>query len=395
MSAMFQRDTKLFFRCLTSALLLSLILGSVCALAAGAVIYRSGQVYTKAKVAVIDQEDSVFSRILIGMAAGTDALSDLIETQVMKEDEAMEALRGGNCVAVVLLPAGFVGDMLSGTAGEGVIYLSDGAATQATVVESVARFGEQLLLAGQAGVFAGESLLRDTEDDVALDAALDRSNGALVEEAMNASERYFHTEIVETGMSATAYYGMCWLTLLLFMVSLFFVPLLTADTHPALLRRLDALGVGLPRFMGWKLLWLTLFRLLVALGVLLTFGGRFGLTGGHPFGGVTVLSLVVSACFITLAGTAVTFALGDGVTANVILGMGGLFLVGGLVPARVLPSWVVTVGTLTPFGTALELMKPAFGEGCSLVGGLLAVVYSVVAVALVGWKRNRMVRGDH
>ncbi len=391
--AMLRRDGRLFLRCLASGIVLFLLLGTGCVLAAGAVIHRSASVYTPVRVAVIDHEDSVFSRILIGFAAGTEEVSRLLSCEIMEESDAMDALLRGDAAAVVELPSGFLSDMTSGTRGEGVIILSDGAKRHGEVVRSIAKFGEELLLAGQAGVFAGEELLRASGDPSVVDEFLDRSNAALLNEAMGASERYFRMEILDyhdTGMSSSAYFGMCWLTLLLFLVSLLFIPLFTRDTKPTVLRRLCAEGVRKVRFMGWKLVFPALFRLLLAFGVLF-FLGRWLDVGLTPLG---IAGMTAAVCFVTLFGTAASFAMGDGVTMNVLFGFGGLFLCGGLVPRQVLPHWVTALGDLTPFGTALELMKPAFGGEASPVSLLFAIGYGVLAAWLMGRRLERRMMGE-
>ncbi len=390
---MLGRDSKLFLRCLAAASLLMLLLASVCALAAGGAMMNRGDVFAPVEIALIDYEDSVISRILIGMVMSSDYLSDVLSVKSMDEADAIDSLSRGDCAAVIVLPEGFLDNIFYGKESEATIYLSRSAASQASVVEAVAGFGERLLLAGQAGVFAGENVLRDHELSYEIREQFNNdSNLQLVEEAMGTTKRYFRVEVLDyldTGLSTASYYGLCWLTLLLMLISLFFAPMLRRDCTPEMLRRLRTLGVGHLRFMQWKLILPALFRLLI---VALT----FALAGEYlqvTWSTASVVSAIVSVCFITAVGTAITMCLGDGITANVIFGIGGMVLSGGLIPRQLLPEAVRLVGDLSPFGVAVNLMKPAFGGGVSIAVIFSAVIYTLVAILLIRFKLNRTLVG--
>ena len=349
----------------------------------------SGEVYTPIEVALIDYEDSVISRILIGMVKGSDYISNVLSVKNMDEDDAMEALRRGECAAVIVLPEGFLDNIFYGRESEASIYLSKSAAAQSTVVEAIANFGERLILAGQAGVFAGENVL--LEHEVSYDIREEFNNSSnlkLIDEAMGATSRYFHVEVVgyvDTGMSTSSYYALCWLTLLLMLTSLFFAPMLQCDCTKEMLCRLHTLGIGNFKFMVWKTVLPAVFRLVIAL-LVFAFAGEFlGITW-NPIG---VIFAFISVCYISIIGGAITMCLGDGITANVIFGIGGMVLVGGLIPRQLLPEVLCKIGDMTPFGVAAGLMKPMFSAGVSLISLILGVVYTVLAVLIIGRTLNK------
>lgn len=390
---MLGRDSKLFLRCLAAASLLMLLLASVCALAAGGAMMNRGDVFAPVEIALIDYEDSVISRILIGMVMGSDYLSDVLSVKSMDEADAMDSLSRGDCAAVIILPEGFLDNIFYGRESAATIYLSRSAASQADVVEAVARFGERLLLAGQAGVFAGENVLREHEIDYELREQFNNdSNLRLIEEAMGTTKRYFRVEVLDyldTGLSTASHYGLCWLTLLLMLISLFFAPMLQRDCTPEMLRRLRTLGVGHLRFMQWKLILPALFRLLIVTLAFVVAGEYLQIT----WSGAGVISVIVSVCFITMVGTAITMCMGDGITANVIFGIGGMVLSGGLIPRQLLPEALRLIGDLSPFGVAANLMKPAFGGGVSIAVIFSAVIYTLGAILLIQFKLNRTLVG--
>ena len=73
-----------------------------------------GDVFAPVEIALIDYEDSVISRILIGMVMGSDYLSDVLSVKSMDEADAMDSLSRGDCAAVIILPEGFLDNIFYG-----------------------------------------------------------------------------------------------------------------------------------------------------------------------------------------------------------------------------------------------------------------------------------------
>lgn len=341
------------------------------------------EAYSPVEIAIIDHEDSVISRILIGMVMGSDYLSDVLSVENMNEDEAMDALSRGDCAAVIVLPEGFLDNIFYGKESEATIYLSKSTASQATVIEAVAKFGERLILAGQAGVFAGENVLREHEVAYEIRAEFNtNSNIALVEEAMGTMKRYFRVETLgylDTGMSTSSYYVLCSIVLLLMLISLFFAPMLQRDCNSEMLRRLRAIGIGNIKFMQWKIALPALFRLILAIVAFVFLGYYLPIT----WSAAGVIFVIISVCFISIVGCAISMCLGDGITANVIFSLGGIILVGGIIPRQLLPEVLCKIGDLTPFGVAVGLMKPMFGASISPVTIVFGVIYTAFAILLI------------
>ncbi len=380
---MFRRDFKLFIKCILSASVILLVLAAVSAVAAGAVIHGVGDVYTPIKVAVCDNEDSVYSRILINAVKKVDYISDLLDVEKMDADEAEAAIARGECSAAIILPDGFIDDVLSGRVSGGRIIVSSELSAHSEIVAAVAGYGEEILGAGQFGTFTGLDLIKlhGLSSDVRRDY-LDRVNIALLEEAIGARERYFSLEILEyydTGMSMTAYYVLCWLILFLFLCSVFFVPLYTTDINRSMLNRLRSVGVGYGRFFLPKLMYTFFFRFLILLSV-------FAVTGellGTEIGFDSVLYGLITSLYITVIGMAITVTVGDGITGNIIVAVGGMLFCGGIVPRQMLPKAILAVGDASPFGAAKALFAPAFGADADAFGIALAVFYASVAVYLI------------
>ena len=239
---MLKRDFPLFLRCLGASALLLILLVSVSAGVAAVMIRATNAESDKIQVAIVDNEDSVLSRILIQTVGDTEYIRSLIEVGTMEEDEAHRAIREGQCAAAVFLPKNFVNDMAHGVQSAGRVYLSPMLAAQGDIIASTLRFGERILVAGQYGVFAGERLLRKyAADSAARDTFLTLSNTGLLGTAISGSSTYFTNEILyhgSKGISTDVCFSLGALTSLLFLISLFFTPLFLQDYNRGTLCRL-------------------------------------------------------------------------------------------------------------------------------------------------------------
>ena len=391
---MFRRDCRLFLRCLLLSLAILCAAGLTGAGAAGLLV-REGNLYQPVRIAVVDREDSVTSRILVRTVRNLEAFAAVLDAEVMTEEDADLAFRTGQAAAVVILPERFVSDILSGTEGSGVIRLSPALARQSEIVEAAAKFGETLLAAGQYGVFSGELLLdeEDAPSDVR-DRYLDLVNRVLLDEGMNVSDTYLRVEEADfggAGLDAEGHYVLCWTALVLFLTILAFIPLYRTDASPELMRRMAVLGVGPGRFLGGKLVLPFLFRFVLTLAAL----GILSAAGLIPaFGGRTILAALTLSLWMALVGACLSLCFGGGVAAVCALAGGGLILCGGVIPRPVLPSWLLALGDLTPYGAARGLLLPAFSAEAGWGGLIPALIWAILAAVLLRLRWDALMSGE-
>ena len=389
---MFKRDLKLFVKCLAAAAVMTMILALVCTLAAGAMILESDSSST-INVAVVDNEDSAVSRILINAVAKTDYLSGLLTAKSMSEDAAMESLSCGDSAAAIILYDGFIDDIMDGSSAGGRVYLSERAAAQGEIIGSSVKFGEYLLAAGQYGVFAGSRLLREhgVDDETRL-GYVARMNTRLLSEALAANDKYFTFEELDfdgTGLTTADYYITCALTLLLFLSVLFFIPLLTRDCTREMLTRLRVYGIDSVRFMAGKLFLLFAMRIVLLAASLAV----LGMAAGYAVDASAAIYALACCAYITLVSSCLTMCFGDGITPNVICAMLGMFLCGGLVPRQLLPDIASALGDITPFGAARSLLAPIFGAPINTISIVFALIYAAAAVYLIRARLERILCG--
>ena len=382
---MLRRDGRLFRRGVIPALVLSLLLAAVIVAAYYSVLKSAAEGSARAKLVLVDQEDSLYSRIAIATVEAQSYIDSLLEIDSAdSEEEALDLLARGECAAVIILPEGYLNDIMVGREARGRTILSEAAAASADTVASVALFGERLLAAGQYGVFAGQQLIwahglsKDFEEHFLI-----QSNTGLMNAALSLYDEAFTVQISPydgTSLSLSAYYAVAWLVLFFTLSGLFFMNLYLTDNRPDMLTRLYALGVSPGRFFAGKWLWPSLFHSVFA-AALLFFLSRFMPLSLNPGSillflcGLLFLSLLSASLSVMLADRGQSFGL------LTFLAAAGLFLAGGLIPRSMLSRGLTAAGRFWPSGLAAAFFSPLFGGRADWPGIAAAAVLSALLYA--------------
>ena len=97
---------------------------------------------------------------------------------------------------------------------------------------------------------------------------------------------------------------------------------------------------------------------------------------------------------MAVTGACLALCFGGGVAAVCALAGGGLILCGGVIPRPVLPSWLLALGDLTPYGAARGLLLPAFSTETGWGGVFIALVWSAAGVLLLKLRWDALIRGE-
>jgi len=395
---MLKRDLRLFLRGLGPALILTCLLG-ICCVVAGLAASKGAERQTEpVKVALVDNEDSVLSRMGISMVTDQSYMSSLMEiAQVTDLDEALKGMEDGTYEAVISLPAGYMEDIMHGVSCTGTIYISDKLTGEAELIEAISDFGARLLTAGQLGVFAGERVIAENELGEEIHAQfLDATNSKLITFALDAYDTVFTFEVLpygDTGISMVQYYGVCWVALLLFVVGLFFPQLYITDCKCSIYARLKTYGMNRFEFMNGKVLYPTLFRFALCMGLLFgisSSGIVFWETDAFSINNILVMAAISLYVSILTSNLAVSLSKKGGWSVAILsLSAVCLFMAGGLVPRTMLPEILPKLAMYTPFGpvmTALIMMLGGNGD----INKALCVsgVYMMVSI-IMAWKLLR------
>ena len=372
---MLKRDGRLFLRGLIPALVLTILLLVACAFAAVTAAKGAVAETEAVKVALVDNEDSVLSRISITMVSGQSYMSSLMKIEQTDYDSAIKGIADGRYSAAVILPEDYMTNIMHGVKTSGQIIVTDAVESDAEILKAISDFGSRLLAAGQYGVFAGERIIAEDglPDDVRA-YFLENSNTGLINFALNAYDMLFSFKELpysNTDVSLTFYYAACWITLLLFVCGLFFPDLYTADCRGSIYARLRTRYVNRFDFLFGKLLYPFLFRAAICIPFIFLFGIK------------SYVMALLAAFFITLMTGCVAVSLSKrGGWVVSILGFSAvfLFMAGGMVPRTMLPEMLPKIAAYTPYGAALQLITASLGGSFSTTPVIICAIYSVAAL---------------
>jgi len=376
---MLKRDMRLFCRCLLVAVLFVLTLGAIGVGTVAAVGSGGSDAFKPPEVEVVDKENSLLSRMVIGFVENSDYVAPLFRVNSMKEKEALRRFAEGSCSAVILLPEGFVEDISYGRTSHGKILLSESLGAYSYVVESAACFGEKMLAAGQYGVFVGEELIRDYgRSSQEHEHFLIAVNSRLLKEALGANENYFDiitAEYQNTALSPEQYYLTAWLAFVLSLVGLFFWKLYRTDLNRSMVTRLLSYGVKEWQFVVGKIAYPFLFQL----GMLVLVGGFVDQRSDLVLSIKTVASVLLALVLTSGLSYALAVNMKNELMISASLSFCGLLLCGGVIPRPLLPDLFCLLGDLSPVGVIRALLSPCLaGES-----GILVYVYALVYLGLI------------
>lgn len=390
---MLKRDLQLFVRCLVAALVFALFLG-VIAYGAVTAVSRGGTERAQLpEIAVVDKENSMLSRMLIGFVENSEFAAPLFRVTKAKEKEAMRRFAEGSCSAVIVLPENFLEDISYGREAGGQIYLSETVGTYANVVASAAKFGEKMLAAGQYGVFSGEHLLRDygrTNEEH--EQYLMAVNAKLLNEVLESNTNYYEivlTDYDNTSLDVVSDYLTAWLAFVLVLGGLFFHKLYKMDLNASVYARLAAYGVSAGIFSAGKIGFPFVFQTCLSVVVVLLTKGycKITLTPG------SVCALFLALLLASFLAFAFAVCMKNEVILTTAVAFVGLLLCGGVIPRPTLPAFCRIIGDLSPLGAVRTLVSPMFGAGVDIRAVLVAVGYLLLFVWMIGRGLNRLKTG--
>lgn len=381
--ALLGRELRLFLKEVPAALLMAVLLGLFCALAASALSRGAESGYTLAPVAVVDADGSFASSLGISIIAGQEFAAPL---EIVKTDpeDAQAGLESGRFSAALFLPSGFADDILGGVESHARLVLSDGIPVHADVIRLLCDFGQELLRTGQYGVFAGEQLVLDAAPELH-GAYLKKSNALFLSKALSDPEiQRVGVPFAGTGLDTLDWY------LALYAMAFFLLLGLgcgfpARDLETPLLRRLTAMGIGSGPLLLTRLAVLLGFYLVLAAAGLILTGLKCSLLG----------YITLFAALLTLAtvGMALTVCLPRDKAVAAMTAMAGcnLFLSGGILPRMELPRILTMIGDLLPLGAAARAIAPALGGRVSPLHIALCLFWCALSWAAMELRlyRNR------
>lgn len=346
----FKRAMKRLPHMAAGAAVLMAMLGII-AFAASRILYGE-TVLGRISVGVVLPKEDTMAQMAVRMLGSLDSVDSLCDFVFMEEEEAEEAFETGQVMGIMQVPEGMVEGIMDGSNPPVSILLAAGG-LESVVFRELTLAGARTLGAAQAGIYAGNQLLKAAgwqeqipklEEDlnkIYLSYSLPRAN-------------YFRRELVQASgdVDSLPFYGVSALVLFLLLEVIPVSGYLTGESC-CLEQKLKLLGVG-P-------LWLRFAKtaglglLLMASGLIFC-GGAWGL-GLFHFSWAALLSL----CFMCILAASMSLFFYECTkslmglvmfltSASMIL----LFLSGGMVPSIFLPQGIRRISAFLPTTRMLE-----------------------------------------
>lgn len=334
-------------------------------------------------------EELSLAQTMAGYLSAMEDMASYCTFSAADPDQAQVMLDRGEATAVIALPQGFLGDVLSGVNTPPTLITGTGRPLESWLAGWLGESAAGLLTSAQAGIYAVLALydgLEDpalTRDEVTWGINLQYISAVLNRQAL------FSTETVRaTGaLSVGDHYALGTLVCLLLLSAPLFCPLFRGGDLDAFLRRSRAAGVPipLPGALALALTWGVYTLLFWGAG-----GAMIHLLGGSFW----AAALPAACCGLAAAGLAgVCAVISPGQTGAclICLGLtGGAALAAGcLLPPALLPAPVRALGAWSPVGWMRQALAAPLGYPSSPLWPLWLAGLGLCLAALGGYFLRR------
>ena len=312
-------------------------------------------------VVTAPEEEMELARTMAGYLSAMEDVALYCDFVAAGPNQAREMLERGEATAVIALPQGFLGDVLSGENTPPALITGEGRPLESWLAGWLGESAAGLLTTAQAGIYAVLDLydsLDDpslTRDEVTWGINLQYIGAVLDRQSL------FRTETVRSTGALTVgdHYALGTLVCLLLLSAPLFYPLFGGGDLERFLRRTRAAGIH-PALPGAVAL------VLAFLGYLLLFWGAGGGLIRALGGGFLAAALPAVCCALLGAGLAgVCAALAPSQTGACLLCLGltgaGALSAGCLLPPALLPAPLRALGEWSPVGWMRQALAVPLG----------------------------------
>jgi len=341
-------------------------------------------------VIIVDEDDNLVSRTFYSALNQIDDHERLFSFIKMKQPAAMARLREDeDVVAVIVIPQGFVDDLLYGRNTPFSVTYNSAAPLRAGLVRQFVEALTEMFAAAQKTVYASLDYVREYGSDEAYDAAFQQVNMRLLSLAME-RQRLVESQTVSVlgPVNIFTHYGISAGVFVMLLGGLLLIDVLQKNGSQDLFLRLRQMGAGAWKVTGGILFALFLYYLAIALPVGLCLSLGTGLLGVYTLAGIALTAL--AGAVIALA---VAVWLSRSLWSNVFLLLYALlclFLSGGILPSPYLPDGAQAAGRWTAHYWLVELFE---GQGSwRSIAAVIALCAAWVLFAWLGVQRKGRAR---
>ena len=348
-------------------------------------------------VAVVLPEEDPLAGKAMRMVESLESVKSLCDFQEMSRDKAEAELEKGSIYAALLIPGGFVQDIMDGTNTPVTVVFPEQSRTESLIFEELTSAGARTLGAAQAGIYSGDEYLIKNGRKNEIPTFEEEMNRLYLSANLSRKDYFKRIQISGTGdISVSGFYATsaCVLVLLFSVLSVseYLIP-----WNQGMRECLDAAGIG-----PWK----RVAARVTGLGVLffvVTIGGAMiavwknwtWISIDSPLDFLRMTAwLFLTDMSIAAFGNGI-FQQGDGLSGGVlwlfVVTVTIHFLAGGFLPVVFLPEKLRAISWWMPTKIFMNAFQAFVADHFTIRGmlGLAAVLILGFALSLMKEVQNR------
>lgn len=378
---------KVLPRFIAGAIVLAVILGTI-AFSAGKILYGDA-VIGRVNIGVVLPQQDTLAVTAVRMLTSLESVKSVCDFHHLDEADGRKQMEEGKLHALMLVPDGFVDDIINGENTPITIVLPNNPGMEAMVFKELADAGARTLGVAQGSIYAVDELCIRYEMSGAISQVEDELNRIYLAYSLPRADYYRDFKVSAVGdVTVVQYYAISAALLFLFLCGIPLAALCEPDKQ-VLETKLRSIGIG----MGLQVL-----AKITAVFALLLFVSGVGMaalavTGVLPFQMGHIAAMLI-VCLVIAAMTVAVYRLAGSPIAGVMclfwLTVGMLFLSGGFVPSVFLPEVIRQVRWLIPTTPLIEIMKVFAGVGMTAKTVLASLFWGVVCYLAAAAVRRRI-----
>lgn len=333
------------------------------------VLYSQKNVQTFT-LAIVDLEDSEWTKMIIDTVNQMESITKLCDIQVLPKEKAKKQLDKGEVTAIITIPPQFVEDVMKGKNTPLTIEKKDGTLLESIVADELVSAAAKLLSAAQAGIYttldAYEML--GSDGGAKYEKLMQEINIIFTKEMLGRHNLFEVKEVVATkNMAPLQHYILSGFIAMMLLGLMLVMEVIEPFNRQEILMRYSVAKVKAEKLILSKIISLSLFNV----GV-----------GGIILGSVAILSKLsgleiewslslqgimgILLCAVSLASVSMIIGMllkgKDAYSLFIFMIAATMtFLSGGIIPVAYLPQAISKLKLFTYNAYALELLKPLVG----------------------------------
>lgn len=349
------------------------------------------EVSGRIQVAVVLPEDDPLAGKAMRMVESLESVKSLCDFQEMSREDAEAELKKGSIYAALLIPDGFVQDIMNGTNTPVTVVFPGQSRTENLIFEQLTSAGARILGAAQAGIYSGDEYLIENGRENEISTLEEEMNRLYLSANLSRKDYFKRIQISGTGDVSVAGFYAASSCVLILLFSILSVSEYLIPWNQGMRECLDAAGIGPWKRVVARVIGLgVLFFVVTICGAMIAVWKNWTwISVDSPLNFFRVTAwLFLTDVSIAAFGNGI-FQQGEGLAGGIlwlfVVTMTTHFLAGGFLPTVFLPEKLRAISVWMPTKVFMNAFQ-AFAADYLTIRGML----ELAAVLILGFALSLM-----